>query len=116
MLFTHILFLLLGAVATVTGSIVVTGWNALACGNEPQRGTELFTMGFEDAMDGCTNTGLGEKIFSITATSDTDMSEIWAYALPNCKGQRRLIEPETCLNPDINIKYFQSYKITFNFS
>lgn len=103
-----LLYFTLATTAIATWS--VSGWDGLACGDFPQVAKQFVWEQEDDVIEGCATLEPGPKAYSMIAETDTDDIEVWAYALPGCRGARKRVEA-TCTNPDISFPYFASYEV-----
>lgn len=93
-----LLYFSLATTAVTTWS--VSGWDGLACGDFPQVAKQFVWGQDDEVIEGCVTLDPGPKPYSMIAETDTDDVEVWAYALPGCRGSQKRVQA-TCTNPDI---------------
>ena len=104
------LLLYFSVATTAVATRSVSGWDGLACGDFPQLAKQFVWEQEDEVIEGCATFDPGPKTYSMIAETDTDDVEVWAYALPGCRGSQKQVEA-TCTNPDISFPYFVSYKV-----
>lgn len=102
---------LLATVATASsGWWFFDAWDGLSCGDAPQNGQVFFTTeGNGDQF--CVNFGDSQRAYSYASTYLDEDVEVRGYLHEHCEGPSKVLQNNTCTNPDIEIPYIRSWRI-----
>lgn len=85
-------------------------WDGLSCGDFPQKG-ELFSSTEGEVSPVCINFEDGKKAYSYAGAHGDDSTEIRGYLYEHCTGPSRVLENNTCTNPEISMPYIRSWEV-----
>ncbi|KAJ5761680.1 hypothetical protein N7533_003719 [Penicillium manginii] len=105
-----VLFLLATLAAADLAWWSFDAWDGLSCGNAPQNGQVFFTtQGMGDQL--CIDFGTGQMAYSYASSYSEENVEVRGYLHEHCEGSSKVLQNNTCTNPDIEIPYIRSWSI-----
>lgn len=85
-------------------------WDGLSCGDAPQNGKVfLSTEGSGEHV--CISFEDGQRAYSYAAGYNSENTEAWGFLHEHCEGPSKVLQNNTCMNPDVEIPYIRSWKI-----
>lgn len=109
----HLLFVPLFALLASASSDwwYFDAWDGLSCGDAPQNG-ELVITTEGSGNQVCISLDESQKAYSYSSAFGLDETEVRGFFYEHCAGPSKVLVNDTCTNPDANLPYIRSWKVS----